>query len=207
MTGLSDRLSPAVKKETRNVLYINLIGTAVMFVVFLALQLLFPDTFTGEGSCAFEYYTVILGGLCGAAISFLNFFIMALTVQKVASMEDRDAASKLMKTSYSRRLILQCLWIVAVIFAPCFQLFAGILPLLFPSYGIKIYGLFRKDLKSEKAEGINAPADTDAAEGTSATADADSADSIRVTADTDTAAEIGASAVCSVLDDPPHKVN
>lgn len=148
-------LSPAVRKETRNVLFIVIIGTAFMFIVFLALQLLFPGTFTGEGSCAFKYYTVLLGGLCGSLISFTNFFLMALTVQKVASMEDRDAASKLMKNSYSRRLVLQCLWIVAVIFAPCFQLFAGILPLLFPSYGIKIYGLFRKDLKSETPAGTD----------------------------------------------------
>lgn len=135
-------LEPAVKKETKNVIIYTVIGFALMITVFLVCHLIWPDTVPFD-------YTVFLGAVCGSIITVLNFFLMALTVQKVASMDDRDAATKLMKNSYSRRLLIQCLWIVAVIFAPCFQLFAGILPLLFPSFGIKIYGLFRKDLKSE----------------------------------------------------------
>lgn len=138
-------LEPAVKKETKNVIIYTVIGIALMIVIFLVCHLIWPDTVPFD-------YTVFLGAFCGGIITILNFFLMALTIQKIASMEDRDAAAKLMKSSYSRRLLIQCLWIVAVIFAPCFQLFAGILPLLFPSFGIKIYGLFRKDLKDEKAK-------------------------------------------------------
>lgn len=137
-------LQPAVKKETRNVIITTAIGVAIMFLVFFILHLIFPEDVPFD-------YTVFLGGGCAYAVAILNFFLLCLTVQKVASMTDRDAAAKVMRMSNSRRLILQCLWIVAVIFAPCFQLFAGILPILFPSWGIKIYGLFRKDLKAEKA--------------------------------------------------------
>ncbi len=137
-------LQPAVKKETVNVALATIISTAVMFAVFFVLNLIFPDTVPFD-------YTVILGGACGAAVAIFNFFLMALTVQKVASMEDRDNAGKLLKTSYSRRLFLQCLWIIAAIFAPCFQSIAGILPVIFPGIGIRIYGIFRKDLKNSKS--------------------------------------------------------
>jgi hypothetical protein len=134
-------LQPAVKKETRNVLIITVIGVALMLIVFTILHLIIPDKVPLD-------YKVFLGGICGGAVAFLNFFLMALTVQKVASMEDRDQATRMMRLSYSRRLGIQCIWIVVAIFAPCFNAAAGIFPIFFPSIGIKIYGIFRKDLKT-----------------------------------------------------------
>ena len=161
-------LQPVVKKETKNVIIISAICLVLMVAIFFVLHLIWPETVPFD-------YTVFLGGVSGSVIAILNFFLMALTVQKVASMEDRDAAAKLMRNSYSRRLLLQCLWIVAVIFADCFQLFAGILPLLFPSTGLKIYGLFRKDLKNapKPAEAVEAAETAETAE-TTETAEADS---------------------------------
>ena len=137
-------LQPAVKKETRNVLIITIIGVALMLIVFTILHLIIPDKVPLD-------YKVFLGGICGGAVAFLNFFLMALTVQKVAAMEDRDQATKMMRLSYSRRLGIQCIWIVVAIFAPCFNAAAGIIPIFFPSLGIKIYGIFRKDLKTPAA--------------------------------------------------------
>ncbi|MBO4505152.1 MAG: ATP synthase subunit I [Lachnospiraceae bacterium] len=137
-------LQPAVKKETRNVLVIVAIGTALMLAVFAILHAVMPDKVPLD-------YKVFLGGVCGAGIAFLNFFLMALTVQKIAAMEDRDQATKMMRLSYSRRLGIQCVWIVVAIFAPCFNAAAAIIPLFFPSLGIKIYGIFRKDLKTPPA--------------------------------------------------------
>jgi len=134
-------LQPAVKKETRNVLIITAIGVALMFIVFTILHYIIPDKVPLD-------YKVFLGGICGGGVAFLNFFLMALTVQKVAVMEDRDQATKMMRLSYSRRLGIQCVWIVVAIFAPCFNAAAGIIPIFFPSLGIKIYGIFRKDLKT-----------------------------------------------------------
>ena len=139
-------LQPAVKKETRNVLVITAIGVALMFVVFAILHFIIPDKVPLD-------YKVFLGGICGGGIAFLNFFLMALTVQKVAGMEDRDQATKLMRLSYSRRLAIQCIWIVVAIFVPCFNAAAGIIPIFFPSLGIKIYGIFRKDLKTPAPSG------------------------------------------------------
>ncbi len=153
-------LQPAVKKETRNVLVITVIGVALMFIVFTILHFIMPEKVPLD-------YKVFLGGICGGAIAFLNFFMMAMTVQKVASMEDRDQATKLMRLSYSRRLGIQCIWIVVAIFAPCFNAAAGIIPIFFPSIGIKIYGIFRKDLKNANntaaAETASASEETDEA--------------------------------------------
>lgn len=65
-----------------------------------------------------------------------EFFLMGLTVQKVASGTDEDAARLKMKASYSQRMLLQMLWVILAIVAPCFQFAAGIAPLLFPGVGI-----------------------------------------------------------------------
>ncbi len=89
-------------------------------------------------------YTVFLGGIGGGLIAVLNFFLMGLTVQKVAASTDEDAARMKMKASYSQRMLLQMLWVVAAIALPCFQFVAGILPLLFPSLGIKLHSIIFK---------------------------------------------------------------
>ena len=43
---------------------------------------------------------------------------------------------------YSQRTLLQMLWVIIAIVAPCFHFVAGIVPLLFPGTGIKIAGIF-----------------------------------------------------------------
>ena len=90
-------------------------------------------------------YTVFLAGIGGGIIAVLNFFLMGLTVQKVASTQDEGMARNRMKSSYSQRMLLQMLWVIAAIAAPCFWAVAGVLPLLFPSIGIKIMGILNKN--------------------------------------------------------------
>ena len=70
---------------------------------------------------------------------------MGLTVQKVAAQTNEDAARTRMKASYSQRMMAQMLWVVLAIVLPCFQFAAGIIPLLFPSMGIKIMGILKKN--------------------------------------------------------------
>ena len=95
---------------------------------------------------------MILGGLGGGIIAVLNFFLMGLTVQKVVSLEDEGQARNKMKASYSQRMLLQLLWGIAAIAAPCFQFAAGLLPLLFPNIVIKTMGILgtKKQPSSEK---------------------------------------------------------
>lgn len=137
MSSFMDNVQPAVKKETKRVAVSTTIGVIIMWIAFAVLHMVFPEKVPFD-------YTVILGGIGGGIIAVLNFFLMGLTVQKVASASDEDAARMRMKSSYSQRMMLQMLWVVAVIAIPCFWFVAGILPLLFPSLGIKIMGILKK---------------------------------------------------------------
>ncbi|WP_274420311.1 hypothetical protein [Blautia sp. XA-2221] len=130
-------IQPAVKKETKKVILYTLAGVVLMWVVFAVLHGAIPEKIPFD-------YTVILGGLGGGAVAVLNFFLMGLTVQKAASCEDEGAARMRLKASYSQRMLLQVGWGIAAIIAPCFQFAAGLLPLLFPSMGIKLNAIFKK---------------------------------------------------------------
>lgn len=131
-------IQPAVKKETKRVAVMTGIGLLIMLAGFLVLHMIFPDKVPFD-------YTVVLAGIVGSLVSVGNFFFMGLTVQKVAAQTNEDAARTRMKASYSQRMMAQMLWVVLAIVLPCFQFAAGIIPLLFPSMGIKIMGILKKN--------------------------------------------------------------
>ncbi|MCD8013545.1 MAG: hypothetical protein LUG99_10275 [Lachnospiraceae bacterium] len=137
MSGLSVEVQPVVKKETRRVAVMTAAGIVAMWIVFAILHAVWP------GTVPFDY-TVILGGLSGGVIAVLNFFLMGLMVQSATAAADDEAARAKVKASYSQRLLLQMLWVVIAIVAPCFQFAAGIVPLFLPSFGIKLTGLMKK---------------------------------------------------------------
>ena len=134
MSGFFENIQPAVRKETTHVAIGTMICVIVMWVAFGILHMITPDQVPFD-------YTVILGGLGGGIIAVLNFFLMGLTVQKVVSLDDEGQARNKMKASYSQRMLLQLLWGIAAITAPCFQFAAGLLPLLFPNIVIKTMGI------------------------------------------------------------------
>lgn len=139
-------LQSSAQKEIVHVTIYTVIGVILMYIGFLVVRYLVPDGV----EIPFDY-TVILGGICGGFVAILNIYLMFLSVQKIAATDDDKIARGIMKASYSRRMLLQILWMVAVMVAPCFQLVAGILPLLFPSLGIKLMGIIsvKKSLKQE----------------------------------------------------------
>lgn len=137
MSNFWNNVQPAVKTETRRVAVSTIIGVILMWIVFAVLHEVMPEKVPLN-------YTVFLGGICGGVVAVLNFLLMGLTVQKVAATADEDTARSRMKASYSQRMMLQILWIVAAIVMPCFQFAAGIVPLLLPSIGIKIMGMIKK---------------------------------------------------------------
>ena len=134
---MAGKLAPAVQKETRFIAVSTGIGTAVMLLVFGLLHLAIPEKIPFD-------YRVILAAVGGCAVAVLNFYLMAVTVQKVASAENQDTAAKTMKTSYTYRFLMQVIWAIAAITAPCFQFVAGLVPLLFPGAAIKLRGIFGK---------------------------------------------------------------
>jgi hypothetical protein len=129
------KLQSAVKKETVAVAAGTGIGCLVLIALFLIMYLVFP-----ESSVKFDY-RVVLGALGGGAVAVANFFLMAVTVQSVVNVTNRDDALRMMRVSYRNRMLMRGIWIVIAIFAPCFNYAAGIIPLFIPSLVIKIRGI------------------------------------------------------------------
>ena len=139
MSSILDNVQPAVKKETKRVVKITAVGLILMWILFAVLHFTMPDKVPLD-------YTVFLGGIGGGAVAVLNFFLMGLAVQKAASASDEGTARMKLKASYSQRFLMQILWVILAIVAPCFHFVAGIAPLLFPGTGIKIIGIFHNKI-------------------------------------------------------------
>ncbi len=129
------KIQPAVKAETGKIALGTGIGVLIMYLIFFVLHMVIP------GNWAPFDYKVILGGIGGFVVAVGNFFWMAMTVQKVASMDDEKAARSTMGVSYRYRTLLQLLWVIIAIVAPVFNLVAGIAPLFIPSLFIKLRGI------------------------------------------------------------------
>ena len=52
-------------------------------------------------------------------------------VQKIIDEPDEKKRKATLQLSYNSRMLLQAVWVVVAIAAPCFQPFAGVLPLFF----------------------------------------------------------------------------
>ena len=139
MSSILDNVQPAVKKETKRVVKITAVGLILMWILFAVLHFTMPDKVPLD-------YTVFLGGIGGGAVAVLNFFLMGLAVQKAASASDEGTARMKLKASYSQRFLMQILWVILAIVAPCFHFVAGIAPLLFPGTGLKIMGIFHNKI-------------------------------------------------------------
>ena len=139
MSSILDNVQPAVKKETKRVVKITAVGLILMWILFAVLHFTMPEKVPLD-------YTVFLGGIGGGAVAVLNFFLMGLAVQKAASASDEGTARMKLKASYSQRFLMQILWVILAIVAPCFHFVAGIAPLLFPGTGIKIMGIFHNKI-------------------------------------------------------------
>ena len=139
MSSILDNVQPAVKKQTKRVVKITAVGLILMWILFAVLHFTMPDKVPLD-------YTVFLGGIGGGAVAVLNFFLMGLAVQKAASASDEGTARMKLKASYSQRFLMQILWVILAIVAPCFHFVAGIAPLLFPGTGIKIMGIFHNKI-------------------------------------------------------------
>ena len=129
------KLQSAVKKETVAVATGTGIGCLVLIALFLVFYLIFP-----ESSVKFDY-RVVLGALVGGAVAVANFFLMAVTVQNVVNVTNRDDALRMMRVSYRNRMLMRGIWIIVAIVAPCFNYAAGIIPLFIPGFVIKLRGI------------------------------------------------------------------
>ena len=128
------KLQKAVKEETIFVALGSLILSVLMVCIFFGLNRVFPEQVPMG-------LPVILGAAGGCAVAVGNFFLMALTVQKVAGIEKYDQAYRSMQVSYRYRTFLQLIWCVLCMVLKFINPVAGILPLLWPSLLIKGKGI------------------------------------------------------------------
>ncbi len=121
------KIEPAVIKETKHIG----IGVASMSVGMLVL-------FAVAG--AFDYRTV-LGALLGGGFAVLNFFLMALSVQRSLQQDDPKAAKTITQNSYTRRLLLLAAVVALGIKLPWFHGLSVVVPMVFPRITILLMGL------------------------------------------------------------------
>ena len=114
------KLEPESRKQLLRIAGGTAICTAAMWVLFAALHLV--------GWVRFDY-TVVLASLVGAAVAIGNFAGICFVVQKIIDEPDEKKRKATLQLSYNSRMLLQAVWVVVAIAAPCFQPFAGVLPL------------------------------------------------------------------------------
>ena len=141
------KLQPASQKELAYVAKGTALCTAALLAVFAVLG--------AAGLVPFGWQTA-LGAVCGCAVAVLNFYLLCLTVQSAAGMQDVKALKAKVQASYNGRLLMQGLWVLAAVLAPCFQPVASVLPLLFPNLLIYVRQAAGKK-KSEPSSGPSEP--------------------------------------------------
>ena len=118
------KLQPSSKKELTFIAKGTVICTLVMLAVFLVLSV--------TGVYPFSW-RVPLAAAGGCAVAGANFYLLCLTVQSAAGMDDQKALKAKVQASYNGRLLMQGLWCLVSYLAPCFNVAAGVIPLLFPN--------------------------------------------------------------------------
>ena len=115
------KVDATVKKETIYIASWCAVLSLLMQAVFLILK--------------YWDYTVLLGNLWGYIGAVANFFLMGLTVQKAVTKSEEEAR-KTIKLSHTLRSMFILIVAVIGISVPVFNMWAAIIPLLFPRIAI-----------------------------------------------------------------------
>ncbi len=125
------KMDKTVKKETAVIIIGTLILGAVMVAVFALLG---------------KYdYTVLTGTALGSFAAVLNFFLMALTVQKAVGCDEAEAKKKI-QISYTVRSIALLAVLGVGVYLPYFHWLPVVVSSLFPRITI----LFRTAMLKKK---------------------------------------------------------
>lgn len=99
---------------------------------------------------------VLWGNLLGGGFAVLNFFLLGLTVQKIAGEQDEKRAKLKLQGSYSLRMLLTLGVIILAVKVPVFTWPAAVIPLLFPRLTIlamQLTGKYKPVKKSDEKGG------------------------------------------------------
>lgn len=136
------RVQEATRRETGHILLGTLAFSAVMELVFWAI---------GRWELS-----VLWGNLLGACWAVLNFFLLGLTVQKIAGESDQKRAKLKLQGSYSLRMLVTLLVIALAIKLPFVTWPAAVIPLLFPRLTIlamRLTGMYEPEKKISQEGG------------------------------------------------------
>ena len=135
-------MDPAVKKETGYIAAWVILLSLIMEAVFLLLRK--------------WDLSVLFGNLGGAVISIGNFFLMALIATRamnrgVETGKPEEAAARVKATTMTRLLgcVFLCVLLIAVFKT---NVYATLIPMLFPRIGIVFWPKFNKNRGMEQAE-------------------------------------------------------
>lgn len=96
--------------------------------------------------------SVLWGNLLGGGYAILNFFILGLTVQKVASEGDEKRGKNWMQFSYSTRMFFTMVVVFLGITMKTFHWVAVLIPQFFPRITIAAMGVSGKHAKQAAKE-------------------------------------------------------
>lgn len=139
------KVQDATRRETLHIAAGVLVFSAVMNAVFALL-----DRWDA---------TVLLGSALGSALAVLNFFLLGLSIQKLAAAGDEKRARASFQFSYSMRMLAMMAAAAVAVSLPYFHWAATVIPLLFPRLTIltmQLLGVY-KPQKPEQPKGGNEP--------------------------------------------------
>lgn len=128
------QVQQATRRETGHIALGVLCFSAVMHLVYLVI---------GRWELG-----VLWGNLLGGSFAVFNFFLLGLTVQKIAGETDEKRARLKLQGSYTLRMLLTVAVAVVAIKVPVFNWPAAVIPLLFPRLTIlamQLLGMYKPE--------------------------------------------------------------
>lgn len=136
------KIQEATRRETAHIALGVLAFSAVMNFVFLLL---------GRWDI-----TVLWGNLLGGGFAVLNFFLLGLSIQKLAAAADEKRGRAALQLSYSTRMLATVLVAALAVALPCFCWPAAVIPLFFPRltiFAMQLMGMYKPEkAKTPEAE-------------------------------------------------------
>lgn len=126
------KLEPDVRKQLLQVILGTLILSLVMELVFVVIGKWSP--------------MVLFGNLCGAGAAILDFWLLCLTCQRAVMMKKEDAM-KSVRSSKSLRMLLMLAVCILPIALFHVNVYATVIPLLFPQLILKAMNIRAKNEK------------------------------------------------------------
>ena len=125
------KLDPTVKKETLYIAVWVLIFSLITQTVFLV--------------AGIWNYTVLLGNILSVGTAIGNFLLMGVTVQNAVLKDEKEARSLVKSSQRLRTLGLLAVTVIALCLPKVFNIWAVLIPLLYPRIAIALRPLFIKD--------------------------------------------------------------